>query len=281
MAEAQEMSFWDHLESLRWMLARSGIAVAVCFIGVFAFVPWLFDNVVMAPISSGFPLYKYLDKLGAFGQFLTGQSETGQIFHVDIINIKLASQFFTHMSLALWFALLISFPYVIYEIWKFVCPALYDNEKTGVRFTFVFGSVMFYMGCAVGYFLVFPLTLRFLYTYELSPVVVNQLSLESYMDNFLMLIFVMGIVFELPLVALLLSRLGLLTRQFFRTYRRHAIVVILVAAAIITPSADPFTLMAVFIPIYILWEFSALLITMRRSTPPPGENLPQTHEQQA
>ena len=276
MTDTQEMSFWDHLESLRWVLARSAMAVGVCFIGVFAFVPWLFDHVVMAPVSSDFPLYNFLDSLGSVGAFLTGQSEQGQPFHVDIINIKLASQFFTHMSLSLWFALLISFPYIVYEVWKFICPALYDNEKTGVRFTFVFGSLMFYIGCAVGYVLVFPLTLRFLYTYELSPTVVNQLSLESYMDNFLMLIFVMGIVFELPLVALLLSRIGLLTREFFHTYRRHAIVAIMVAAAIITPSSDPFTLFAVFIPIYILWEFSALLITLRR---PKAAALPQSQEQ--
>ncbi|WP_289712666.1 twin-arginine translocase subunit TatC [uncultured Muribaculum sp.] len=265
------MSFWDHLESLRWMFARSAIAVAVCFIGVFAFVPWLFDHVVMAPVNADFPLYRFLNSLGTAGAFLSGQALSGQGFHVDIINIKLASQFFTHMSLALWFALLASFPYIIYEIWKFVCPALYDNERTSVRFTFVFGSVMFYTGCAVGYMLVFPLTLRFLYTYELSPAVVNQLSLESYMDNFLMLIFMMGIVFELPLVALFLSRIGILTKEFFHTYRRHAIVAILVAAAVITPSSDPFTLMAVFIPIYILWEFSALLITAKRRKPVSGE----------
>ncbi|MCM1021284.1 MAG: twin-arginine translocase subunit TatC [Muribaculum sp.] len=271
------MSFWDHLESLRWMFARSAIAVAICFIGVFAFVPWLFDHIVMAPINSDFPLYHYLDSLGSVGAFLTGQSGDSHAFHVDIINIKLASQFFTHMSLALWFALLISFPYVIYEIWKFVCPALYDNERTGVRFTFVFGSVMFYAGCTVGYMLVFPLTLRFLYTYELSATVVNQLSLESYMDNFLMLIFMMGIVFELPLVALFLSRLGILTREFFHKYRRHAIVAILVAAAVITPSSDPFTLMAVFIPIYILWEFSALLIAVKQ--PRQRTALTQTQEQ--
>ncbi|MDE7237366.1 MAG: twin-arginine translocase subunit TatC, partial [Paramuribaculum sp.] len=131
---------------------------------------------------------------------------------------------------------------------------------------FIGGTAMFYLGCLLGYTVVFPLTLRFLYTFRISAEVTNQLSLDSYMDNFLMLIFMMGVVFELPLVAVLLSRLGILTRGFFTTYRRHAIVALLVLAAIITPSSDPFTLMAVFIPVYLLWEMSALLVRPDRKS---------------
>ena len=149
---------------------------------------------------------------------------------------------------------------MVFELWRFICPALYNNEKRGVRFTFFLGTVLFYMGCTVGYSLVFPLTLRFLYTYQLSAAISNQLSLESYMDNFLMLIFMMGIIFELPILSWLLSKLGLLRRTFFSRYRRHAVVLLLVVAAFITPSSDPFTLFAVFLPIYLLWELSALLV---------------------
>ena len=119
---------------------------------------------------------------------------------------------------------------------------------------------MFFLGCVVGYYVVFPLTLRFLYTYELSSFITNQLTLDSYMNNFLMLVFMMGIMFELPLLAALFSKLGLLTRTFFKKYRRYAIVILLTVAAVITPSSDPFTLMAVFIPIYMLWEMSAWLV---------------------
>lgn len=119
---------------------------------------------------------------------------------------------------------------------------------------------MFFIGCAVGYSLVFPMTLRFLADYQLSESIINQISLDSYMDNFLMLIFVMGIVFELPLVAWLLSKLGFLNRSFFKKYRRHAIVGLLVAAAIITPSGDPFTLSVVFFPLYFLWELSSFFV---------------------
>ena len=149
-------------------------------------------------------------------------------------------------------------------MWRFICPALYASERRGVRMAFLFGTVMFFIGCFVGYAVVFPMTLRFLYTYQLSPDISNQLTLDSYMSNFLMLVFMMGIVFELPLVSALLSRMGILYRSFFSRYRRHAIVVLMIVAAVITPSTDPFTLMVVFLPIYILWELSAFLVRKER-----------------
>lgn len=256
--ETATMTFWDHLEALRWMLIRIIAAWAVLFVLGFVFIPWLFDHVVMAPASSDFFLYRWLARFA--GTFGVVPAELTKPFHVSIINIRLASQFFLQMELAMWFALLFCFPYIVYEIWRFVCPALYQSEKRGMRFTFVFGTLMFFLGCAVGYGLVFPLTLRFLYNYQLSAAINNQLSLDSYMGNFLTLTLMMGIVFELPLVSMFLSRLGILHRSFFHRYRRHAVVVILVVAAFITPSSDPFTLFAVFLPIYLLWEGSALLV---------------------
>ena len=210
------MSFWDHLEELRWTLFRSILALFVFAIAGFSVMPWLFDNVVMAPC--------------------------------------------THMTSSFWLALLLTFPYLMWEIWKFVSPALYENEKKNVRWVFLFGTIMFFIGCSVGYFLVFPMTLRFLATYELSAAITEQVSLDSYMDNFLMLIFVMGIVFEMPLVSWLLSQIGLLNRSFFHKYRRHAVVGLLVGAAFITPSSDPFTLSIVFLPLYGLYELSAFFV---------------------
>ena len=161
-----------------------------------------------------------------------------------------------------------TFPYLVYEAWKFVSPALYENEKKKVRWVFGFGTFMFFLGCAVGYFLVFPMTLRFLVTFDLSSAIDEQVSLESYMDNFIMLIFVMGIVFEMPLISWLLSQFGLLRRSFFNKYRRHAIVGLLVGAAFITPSGDPFTLMCVFLPLYGLFELSAFFV---KEDPPEAE----------
>lgn len=253
-----EMTFWDHLEALRWMLVRVFSALGIFIIGGFAFIPWIFEHVIMAPIDNQFFLYRWLAKMSE--QVAIMPDDLTRPFHVSIINIRLSSQFFLHMSLSFWLALLITFPYLVYEVWKFICPALYENERKSMRFTFVFGTVMFFIGCVVGYSVVFPLTLRFLYNYQLSASISNQLSLDSYMDNFLMLVFMMGIVFELPLVSMLLGKIGILHRGFFSTYRSHAVVALLVVAAFITPSSDPFTLMAVFTPIYILWELSAFLV---------------------
>lgn len=264
MADKAEMSFWDHLEALRWVLLRIIIAMAVLIVAGFAYIPDIFEHVVMAPVRDDFFLYRLLDRLAAVAPLVPDTLH--EPFHVEIINIKLASQFFMHITLSLWLALLLCFPYIVYELWRFVSPALYESEKRKVRFALAFGTVMFFVGCGVGYAVVFPLTLRFLYTYQISADISNQLSLDSYMDNFFMLVFMMGVVFELPLVSMLLSRLGLLNRSFFSTYRRHAIVACLVLAAVITPSADPFTLTAVFLPIYVLWELSALLV---RPAPKP------------
>ena len=256
--QQDEMSFWDHLEELRWTLFRSILALFVFAIAGFSVMPWLFDHVIMAPCSSDFILYRELCKISEHLPFLPDFCNDD--YHVDIVNIKLASQFFTHMTSSFWLALLLTFPYLMWEVWKFISPALYENERKSMRFTFVFGTVMFFIGCVVGYSVVFPLTLRFLYNYQLSASISNQLSLDSYMDNFLMLVFMMGIVFELPLVSMLLGKIGILHRSFFSAYRSHAVVALLVVAAFITPSSDPFTLMAVFIPIYILWELSAFLV---------------------
>lgn len=258
MDERSEMSFWDHLEVLRWMLIRVLVWIVVFTLVGFLFMPYLFDRVILAPCSQDFMLYKLMGAVSssdvAIPEFLV------KPFKVDIINIKLASQFFVHMALSFQMALFITFPYLVYEVWKFICPALYDNEKHEIRWTFIFGTLMFFAGSFVGYALVFPLTLRFLYTYELSPAITNQLALDSYMNTFIMLIFTMGIVFELPVLSMLFSKLGFLRRSFFRKYRRHAITAILILAAVITPTSDPFTLMVVFIPVYILWELSALLV---------------------
>lgn len=258
MEDNKEMTFWDHLEDFRWTLIRSLGALIVFAIIGFAFMPYLYDKVVMAPTRSDFFLYQYICKISSVISILP--DFCNKDFHVDIINIKLASQFFRHMTTSFWLALILTFPYLVFEVWRFISPALYQEEKKSMRLVFVFGTVMFFIGCAVGYSLVFPMTLRFLADYQLSESIINQISLDSYMDNFLMLIFVMGIVFELPLVAWLLSKLGFLNRSFFKKYRRHAIVGLLVAAAIITPSGDPFTLSVVFFPLYFLWELSSFFV---------------------
>ena len=166
----------------------------------------------------------------------------------------------THIHTSISFAAVIAFPYFIYEIWRFIEPALFENEIRHIRPAFIGGTVMFYIGCAIGYLLVFPFTFRFLTEYELSASIHNQINLSSYIGNFTMLILVMGLVFEMPLLAWLLSELGILHKSFLREYKKHAVVGLLVSAAIITPSGDPFTLMLVFIPLYLLYEVSIKVV---------------------
>jgi len=254
----QEMSFWDHIDALRAVLIRVVVVLVTMTLGLFFVMPSIFDSVILAPCHGDFVLYRLFERITSSASWLPQFSTSG--FEVQLINIKLASQFFIHMSTSFWLALVLTFPIVLYLLWTFIAPALYPNEKHGVKLAFLIGCLMFFLGVAVGYFVVFPVTLRFLADYHVSQLVPNQISLDSYMDTFLMLIFIMGVIFELPLVSWLLGSLGVLHRGFFRTYRRHAIVMLLVLAAIITPTGDPFTLTVVFLPIYLLYEVSAFLV---------------------
>ncbi|MBR1498716.1 MAG: twin-arginine translocase subunit TatC [Bacteroidaceae bacterium] len=248
------MSFWDHLEVLRWALFRSACVLAVIMVGTFIAMPYIFDRFILAPTSNDFFTYRLINRIGG------GMVTLSPDFDVQIININVASQFMTHISTSISLAAVIAFPYFIWEIWKFIEPALFEDEVKHLRPAFLGGTLMFYVGCTIGYMLVFPFTFRFLVEYNLSSNITNQINLQSYIDNFTMLILVMGIVFEMPLLAWLLSLMGILRKSFLREYKRHAVVVLLISAAIITPSGDPFTLMLVFIPLYVLYELSILVV---------------------
>lgn len=256
MAEPS-MTFWEHLEVLRWSIFRIAIAAVIAMVVIFIFMPSMFTGFVLGPTTSEFFLYKWLGSLGQLPflpDFAAGD------FKVDIISINVASQFMTHISTSFWFALVAIFPYIIYEIWKFIAPALYDNEKGSVRAAFLFGTVMFFIGCAISYSFIFPFTFRFLTEYEISAQISNQISLNSYMSTFLGMIFMLGLVFELPLLAWLLSKIGVLNREFLKRYRRHAVVILMILAALITPTGDPITLSLVFLPLYLLYEISIRVV---------------------
>lgn len=255
-------NLWDHLDELRRVLFRVLGVWFVLAIGYFIAMPYLFDNVILAPCHNDFVFYDLLrwigQKLDLKDEFFT------QEFHVKLININLAAPFFVHMSTAFWMSVVTAAPYIFYEIWRFVSPALYPNERKGVRKALGIGTVMFFIGVSLGYFMVYPLTLRFLSTYQLSAAIENQISLNSYIDNFMMLVLCMGLAFELPLVTWLLSLLGLVHKTFLRKYRRHAVVIIVIASAIITPTGDPFTLTVVAVPLYLLYELSILMIRIKK-----------------
>lgn len=258
----EEMSFWGHIDVLRKMLLRMAIVILVFAVALFIFMPWIFDNIILAPTKGDFFLYRLFDD---FSRGIIPELSSGD-FNIELINIELASQFFIHMSTSCWLAIVLAFPFLIAMLWGFISPALYAEEKRGIKRAFAFGNIMFYLGVAVGYSLVFPITMRFLAEYQISELVPNIISLDSYMNNFIMICLMMGIIFELPLLAWLLGKMRLLTKNFFKKYRRHAIVVLLILAAVVTPTGDPFTLCIVFIPVYALWEFSAYLVPKKQES---------------
>ena len=238
------MTFWEHLDELRGSLIRMAIAAIAMGLVAFAMKETLFD-IVLAPSKSDFFLYRII---GA------------EPFDIKLINTGLAEQFTIHMKVALTVGLLVASPYILYLLFHFVSPALYENEKRySVRIT-LSAYLMFIVGVALNYFLVFPLTVRFLGTYSVSADIENMLTLSSYVDSMLMMSLWFGIIFELPVVCWLLGKFGLLKAEWMTRFRRHAIVAILIIAAIITPTGDIFTLMVVSLPIYILYEASAILV---------------------
>ena len=257
--EERELSFWDHLDVLRWLLFRVICAWVILAVGFFIIMPDFFDKIILAPCYNDFVFYDFLRWIGQ-QLHLNDPFFTQDEFEVHLQNINLASQFFTHITTSFLMAVVVTAPYLVYEIWRFVRPALYPNELKGVRKAFSLGTVFFFLGVAVGYFMIFPLALRFLSTYQLSVAIENEISLTSYIDNFMMLVLMMGVAFELPLVTWLLSLIGLVTRSFLREYRKHAFLLIVIFAAVITPTGDPFTLSAVSLPLYLLYELSIFMV---------------------
>src|ERR1035437_5123644 len=254
----KEMTFWDHLDDLRRTIFLIAGFIGIASVVFFAFMKPLFDQVILAPSRNDFFLYHWFNEVSIKLPFLP--DFVTKAYNIKIININLASQFFVHLTSSLWFALVFSFPFVIYQLFLFVKPALYSNERKNAGGVFLFGNILFFIGVAIGYLFIFPLTLRFLAGYQLSTFIEQSVSLDSYMDTFLMVCFWMGIVFELPILAWFLSQIGILHREFFNKYRKHAFFTLFVIVAISSPTGDPFTIMLFFLPIYALWEVSALVV---------------------
>lgn len=241
---AENKSFWDHLEDLRGSLIKIVAAVLLFSILAFCFKEFLF-KIVLAPKDSSFFMYKL------FG---------GGDFSIQLMNIGLTEQFMIHLKTAVAFGVLMASPYVIYVLFDFIRPALYEKEREHSIGIVLSSYLMFMVGVVVNYLFIFPLTVRLLGTYQVSDQVRNMLTLQSYMDTLLMMSIVFGIIFEIPVVSWLLARFGLLKAEYMTRYRRHAIVAILVVAAIITPTGDAFTLLIVSLPIWLLYELSVVIV---------------------
>ncbi len=241
---SEPLTFWDHLDELRSSLLRM-LGVTVLF-AIIAFV--LKDElfaIVLAPRSSDFLTYRLLGV---------------EDFQLHLMNTGLTEQFMIHMRTAMYAGLLVASPYILYELFRFVSPGLYQNERRYAVWIVGAAYLMFLVGTLVNYLVVFPFTVRFLGTYQVSPDVANMLTLQSYVDTLLGMSLVMGVVFELPVVCGLMGKMGLINGHLMAQYRRHALVAILIVSAIITPTTDAFTLFVVAVPIYLLYELSILIV---------------------
>ena len=244
MSETPTMTFWDHLDELRSVIIRTMVVTVVAAAVAFCLKEQLFD-IVLAPRSSDFITYRLMGV---------------EPFSIHLMNTGLTEQFMIHLKTAMYAGVLVALPYIVYLLFGFISPALYDNERKYATLLCTSGYLMFMLGTLLNYFLIFPLTVKFLGTYQVSPDVANMLTLQSYMDTMLMMNLVMGIIFELPVVSWILGWMGLINAQMMRAMRRHAVVAILVVAAIITPTTDAFTLFIVALPIWLLYELSILIV---------------------
>ena len=252
MSDGGELTFWEHLDVLRGSIIRMLVAAGAAGVAAFVLKDWLFA-VVLAPSGSDFVTYRLLGV---------------EPFKIELVNTGLTEQFMIHMKVALAAGVLMASPYILYLLFRFVSPALYDNERRcSVRLTLA-AYVMFMLGVAVNYFVVFPLTVRFLGTYQVSTDVHNLLTISSYVDTLAMMSIVFGIVFEIPVVSWLLARFGLLKSAWMGRYRRHALVAIVAVAAVITPTSDVFTLTLVSLPIWLLYEASVLIVKVTEKGTP-------------
>ncbi|MGM9693758.1 MAG: twin-arginine translocase subunit TatC [Alloprevotella sp.] len=247
------MTFWEHLDELRSALLRTLAVTLATGIVAFCFRDLLFD-IVLAPRTSDFITYRWLNQVcDALGTVPPPH------FAVSLINTGLAEQFVIHVKTSLCVGVLCASPYILYELFRFVSPALYANERRVAGLVVGSGYAMFMLGVMVSYLLIFPLTFRFLGTYQVSADVANMVTLQSYMSTLIMMCLTLGLVFEMPVILRLLSQRGFVTSAFLRRYRRHAIVIILIVAAVITPTSDVFTLLLVSLPMWLLYEFSILI----------------------
>lgn len=242
--KSEDMTFWDHLDELRSVLIRIIVLTVLAAAVAFCLKDELF-SIVLAPRTSDFITYRLMGV---------------EPFSIHLMNTGLTEQFMIHIRTAIYAGMLVASPYIIYALFRFVSPALYDNERKYATLMVGSGYLMFMAGTLLNYLLIFPLTVKFLGTYQVSPDVANMLTLQSYIDTLIMMCLMMGVVFELPVVSWLLGRMGLLTAGMMQTWRKHAIVAILIVSAIITPTTDAFTLFVVALPIWLLYELSILIV---------------------
>lgn len=256
-----EMSFLDHLEVLRWHLIRSVLVSFLFMVVAFISRNFIFNEIVLKPKNPEFITNRLFKQMGEWLQLhlgLNAESIAINTQPLNIVNIDMAGQFNSHLKISLVVGLIVASPYVIWELWRFIKPALHKNEERYAKGAVFFITSLFMLGVLFGYYLIAPLSIHFLNTYIVSPEVENTIKLSSYISTINSVTFASGVIFELPIIVYFLSKVGLITQAFMRKYRRHAYVLLLIVAGVITPP-DVFSQMLVFLPLLILYEVSVYI----------------------
>jgi len=251
----KEMSFWEHLEELRWHLVRAVVVLLVLAISAFIMREFIFDVIVLAPKDPNFISYR---ALCALGKLISTDALCISTEPLQIINIQMSGQFMVHLYISMMAALVVAFPYLLWEIWSFVRPALLPKEKKYSRGLVFFSTVLFVIGMLFSYYLIVPLTINFFSSYQVSETVNNTITLNSYISTVVSLTLATGLVFELPIIVFFLTKIGLLTPAFMKKSRKYVLVILLTIAAIITPP-DIFSQILVTIPLMLLYELSIFI----------------------
>lgn len=255
MSVEKEMTFLDHLEELRWHMIRAFGAILVLTILAFVYIEPIFSYVIFAPAKTDFIFFKWMCQLGDFTG-ATGLCVTELPFKVQSRNMT--GQFMMSITASFVIGLVVAFPFVVWELWRFIRPGLENKERKFSRGAVVAISGLFLLGVSFGFFVLSPMTIWFLSTYTISPMIVNEFDITSYVSTVSSLVLGCGLLFQFPVVVYFLTKIGLITPQLMRKYRRHSVVGIIILGAVITPSADPFTLAIISIPLYILFEVSIM-----------------------
>jgi sec-independent protein translocase protein TatC len=252
----KEMSFLDHLEELRWHVIRSLIAVVVFTIAAFITAPWIFDNIIFAPARPSFVTFRVLCE---FGDWIGVDALCVKEIPFKIQSRFMTGQFTMHILAAFIIGFIVAFPYVVWEIWRFIQPGLFSKERKYSRGAVGAVSFLFLTGVLFGYYVLAPLMISFLANYRISDMISNEFDITSYVSTIVGVVFGCGLLFQLPVVMYFLTRIGIVTPTFLRQYRKHSIIIILLVGAIVTPSADPFSQMLISFPLYLLYEISIFI----------------------
>jgi sec-independent protein translocase protein TatC len=251
--DPNEMSFLDHLEELRWHLIRSTLAVVIVGMVAFLMKDFIFDTVIFGPKKPDFPTYALFCKLSKMLGFSEAFCSSEPLFRVQ--SRVMAGQFSAHIWTSIWAGFIVAFPYVLYEMWRFVSPGLHDRERSNSRGFIFVASLLFFMGVLFGYYVVAPLSINFLGSYTVSEEVFNDIDLSSYIATVRAAVIACGLIFELPIVIYFLTKVGLVTPEILKKYRKIALVIVLIISAVITPP-DVASQIIVAVPVLILYQLS-------------------------